>query len=342
MTERRILVILDGAAEPVWPWASTLEEAHVPALDALCARGAVARVVTTPAGLAPGSETGIPTLLGAPPAEPVARGAVEAAAAGVEAPPGTAAWRVDLHHPDGRRALTAEALLLRAELRSALPHHDVTHLRGHRYLAVGARRPVLEVLGGVAVHVWEDGVVPERVLDHRTVIVAAPGAAAGCGRLMGARVVMSPGATGDVGSDLVAKTRAALAALREPDVRTVVVHVGGADEAAHHQDRLGKRAMIEAADADVVGPLARAAREAGAVIAVTSDHATCVETGRHDAEPVPLVVAGPGVAPSGPVRLHERLVARGPVWDAPFAPLRLRREPRPQAGGLAGPHRDRA
>jgi 2,3-bisphosphoglycerate-independent phosphoglycerate mutase len=341
MTERRILVILDGAAEPVWPWASTLEEAHVPALDALCARGAVARVVTTPAGLTPGSETGIPTLLGAPPAAPVARGAVEAAAAGVEAPPG-AAWRVDLHHRDGRRALTAEALLLRGELRSALPHHDVMHLRGHRYLAVGARRPVLETLGGLAVDVWEDGAVPERVLDDRTVIVAAPGAAAGCGRLMGARVVTPPGATGDVGSDLVAKTRAALAALREPQVETVVVHVGGADEAAHHQDRLGKRAMLEAADADVIGPLARAAREAGAVIAVTSDHATCVETGRHDPEPVPLVVAGPGVAPSGALRLSERLVARAQVWDAPFAPLRLRRGPRPPAGGLAGPQRDRA
>jgi len=35
---------------------------------------------------------------------------------------------------------------------------------------------------------------------------------------------------------------------------------------------------------------------------------------------VPLVVAGRGVAPSGAVRLHERLVARGPVWDGPFAP----------------------
>jgi 2,3-bisphosphoglycerate-independent phosphoglycerate mutase len=78
--------------------------------------------------------------------------------------------------------------------------------------------------------------------------------------------------------------------------------------------------MLEAADTDVIGPLARAVDAAGGVIAVTSDHATCVETGRHHGDPVPLVVAGRGVTRSGAVRLHERLVARARVWDAPFAP----------------------
>ena len=314
----RILVILDGAAEPVWPWPSTLEEARMPALDVLCDRGAVARVATTPEGLHPGSEVGIPTLLGAPPAAPVDRGLVEAAAAGLDAPDG--AWRVDLHHADGRRAVTAEALLLALDLAGALPGHDVHHLKGHRFLALGPARPQINAVGSLDVRVWDDGATLAPVLDARTVVVAAPGAAAGCGRLLGATVVTPRGATGDVGSDLAAKAGAALHALRD-GAETVVGHVGGADEAAHHRDRVGKRAMLEAADADVIGPLARAAAAYGGVIAVTSDHATCVETGRHHGDPVPAVIAGSGVAPAGAVRLHERLVARAPVWDGPFALL---------------------
>jgi 2,3-bisphosphoglycerate-independent phosphoglycerate mutase len=313
----RVLVILDGAAEPVWPWPSTLEEAHTPALDALCFRGAVARVATTPHGLPPGSEVGIPTLLGARLCGPPGRGAIEAAAACVALPDGALGHRLDLHHDDGRRAVTAEALLLRHDLAAALPDHDVQHLKGHRFLAVGTARPRIRRLAALAVHVWDDGEELAPLLDERTTVVAAPGAAAGCGRLLGARVVTPAGATGDVGSDLYAKTRAALVALPRSD--TVVVHVGGADEAAHHRDRLGKRALLEAADADVLRPLARAVADARGVLAVTSDHATCVETGRHHAEPVPIVVAGPGVTPAGAVRLHERLVARAPVWDGPFA-----------------------
>jgi 2,3-bisphosphoglycerate-independent phosphoglycerate mutase len=314
----RILIILDGAAEPVWPWPSTLEEARMPALDVLCDRGAVARVATTPEGLQPGSEVGIPTLLGAPPAAPVDRGLVEAAAAGHDVPAGASAWRVDLHHHDGRRAVTAEALLLAPDVARALPDHDVHHLKGHRFLAIGAARPELHGVGAMRAFVWPDGVVPATVLDGTTTVIAAPGAASGCARLLGARVVNPKGASGDVGSDLAAKAGAALHALRE-GARTVVVHVGGADEAAHHRDRLGKRAMLEAADADVIGPLSRAAAAYGATIAVTSDHATCVETGRHHGDPVPAVLAGPGVAAGGAVRLHERLVARAPVWDGPFA-----------------------
>jgi 2,3-bisphosphoglycerate-independent phosphoglycerate mutase len=316
----RLLVVLDGAAEPIWPWPSTLEAAQMPALDALCDRGAVARVATTPAGLAPGSEVGIPTLLGARLGGGPGRGPIEAAAADVAVPDGAGVWRVDVHHHDGRRAVTAEALLVARDLQAALPDHVVRHLKGHRFLAVGARRPEVEVVASLVTDVWPDGEPLAPVLDRRTVVVAAPGAAAGCGRLLGAAVVTPAGATGDVGSDLWAKTRAALAALRA-GAETVVVHVGGADEAAHHRDKLGKRAMLEAADADVIRPLARAAADAGGAIAVTSDHATCVETGRHHADPVPVVVAAPAVAPAGAVRLHERLVERAAVWDAPFAPL---------------------
>src|SRR3954449_10481600 len=45
-----------------------------------------------------------------------------------------------------------------------------------------------------------------RVLDDTPVVVAARGAAAGCARLLGAALVVPPGATGDVDSDLHAQT----------------------------------------------------------------------------------------------------------------------------------------
>jgi 2,3-bisphosphoglycerate-independent phosphoglycerate mutase len=319
VTAPRALIILDGAAEPVWPWPSTLEVARTPALDALCERGAVTRLATTPDGLAPGSEVGIPTLLGAPPRGPVGRGRVEAAAAGFHVPEDAEAWRIDLHHSDGGRAVAAETRLLLPVLQRSLPEHEVHHLRGHRALAIGARRPAIRHVASLDAHVWEAGEVPAPVLDERTIVIAARGAASGCARLMGARVVIPDGATGDVGSDLRAKTTAALAALRSGTADTVVVHVGGIDEAAHFRDREGKAAMVEAADEDVVAPLARALREAGGLLAVTSDHATCVETGRHGGEPVPAVLAGPRVAALGPSRLHERAVTGRPALASPWA-----------------------
>ena len=167
----------------------------MPALDALCDRGAVARVATTPDGLRPGSEVGIPTLLGAAPTSPVDRGRVEAAAAEIDVPPGAGVWRIDLHHADGGRSISAEAMLLAPDLAARLPDHEVVHLKGHRFLAVGRRRPEIRRLAMMSTHIWDDGQELTPVLDRSTVVIAARGAAAGCRRLLGAEVVTPIGAT---------------------------------------------------------------------------------------------------------------------------------------------------
>jgi 2,3-bisphosphoglycerate-independent phosphoglycerate mutase len=314
---RRVLVVLDGAPEPPADGPTSLEAAVTPALDALCARGVVGRLRTTPAGLAPGSETGLPTLLGTPPAAPVARGPIEAAAAGVRVPPGQRAWRLDLRGPDGRRATGREVSVLLPVLRAHLPGHAVLALRGHRVLALGARRPAVCRCAGLHVAVWPDGAELAPVLDERTTLVCGPGAAAGVGRLLGARVAVPAGATGDVDTDLDAKALAAAAALRAG--QDVVVHVGGPDEAAHRGDPAGKRAALERIDGRLVAPLAAVARDEGALLAVTADHGTCPRTGAHDAQPVPVVVAGPGVPAVGGRRLCERAVERLPVEESPWA-----------------------
>ena len=75
-----VLVISDGAAQPLRPGAPTaLAASRTPVLDALAASGEVARVAVTPAAVPPGSEAGVPALLGHPPARAFGRGRIDAA-----------------------------------------------------------------------------------------------------------------------------------------------------------------------------------------------------------------------------------------------------------------------
>jgi len=303
----RILVILDGAPEPLRSGPTALERAATPALDALCAHGTVGRLATTPPDHVPGSETGIPALLGGLPPGQAGRGPIEAAAAGIALAPGEAAWRLDLYRADSRRATGAQGREALAPLRAALPHHRVVALRGHRLLAIGTQRPELRGCGGLTVRVWPGGERLRPSLTRPTTMVCGPGAAGGIGRLLGARVVVPAGTTGDVDSDLGAKAAAACRALELGD--DVVVHVGAADEAAHRREPEAKRRALEEADARLLAPLRLAAQRAGATLTVTADHGTCPRTGRHDSEPVPYVCAGPDTPALGPGRLTERAVA---------------------------------
>ena len=85
-----VLVIPDGAAQPLRRGEPTaLGAARTPVLDALSATGEVARVAVTPAGVAAGSEAGVPALLGHPPARALGRGWIDAAGYGV---PCRGAW----------------------------------------------------------------------------------------------------------------------------------------------------------------------------------------------------------------------------------------------------------
>jgi 2,3-bisphosphoglycerate-independent phosphoglycerate mutase len=148
---------------------------------------------------------------------------------------------------------------------------------------------------------------------------ALEAAAAGCARLMGARVVTPNGATGDVDTDLGAKAEAALAAIAGGAAR-VAVHVGAPDEAAHAGDAAAKVAALERIDRELIAPLVAAVARAGGRVAVCPDHGCDPAGGRHDAAPVPAVVAGAGVAAAGPDAFSERAVAElpaeAPSWAA--------------------------
>jgi 2,3-bisphosphoglycerate-independent phosphoglycerate mutase len=248
-----VLLILDGATDPA---PSTLDQAHTPALDRLVTEGETEWLELLDPGVPVGSETAIASLLGWRPNGPVDRALVEAAARGLEPAAGELVWRVDLHG-------------------------------GHRLLLF-AVPPLPEIEARVPVRVWPDGSRPPRMLDHATVVIGAAGAATGLAALMGARAAVPPGATGKPGSDLAGKRRAALEAIREGAER-VVVHVGGADEAAHARDRAAKVAVLEAADRELTGPLAEAVQAIEGALRVCADHGCDPATGEHLGGPVPCV-----------------------------------------------------
>jgi 2,3-bisphosphoglycerate-independent phosphoglycerate mutase len=253
-----VLVILDGASEACDAPKPTLEEARTPALDALRASGRYDWIALLPPEVPVGSETAIAALLGWIPDGPVDRGAVEAAARGMLLAPGEHAWRVDV----GSR-----------------PHR-------HKLVIVANEEP--RIGGEVPVHIWPQGAIPPKILDESTVVIGAVGAATGLGGLMGAKVVIPPGATGRPDSDLSAKRVAAEAAIAD-GVSHVVVHVGGPDEASHDRDRAAKIATIEAADRELIGPLYEAVAAAGGSLKVCPDHGCDPATGMHVAGPVPTV-----------------------------------------------------
>jgi 2,3-bisphosphoglycerate-independent phosphoglycerate mutase len=306
-----VLVIPDGAAQPAHPGTPTaLEAAWTPVLDELAAEGTVVRVATTPAGLPAGSETGIPALLGAVPVARVGRGRVDAAAHGIEVPDGLIPWRADLLYANGRRASVRQV----RDVCAHLPERAFS-TGGHRLVLLAPTRPADRRLLGLRLRVWDDGASLEGPLPYPTTIVCARGAAAGCGRLLGADVVVPPRATGDVDTDLGAKAAAALAAVDGGSAH-VVVHVGGPDEAAHRRRQDAVVDVLERLDAELLAPLRDAVGMHGGRLAVCPDHGTDPETGRHLAAPVPAVVWGSGVAAHGPGRMDEHAAAGAAVVAA--------------------------
>jgi 2,3-bisphosphoglycerate-independent phosphoglycerate mutase len=302
-----VLVIPDGAAQPLRSGVPTaLAAARTPVLDALAATGDVCRVAVTPADVSPGSEAGVPALLGHPPARALGRGWIDAAGYGVPLPKDMVPWRADVLRDDGSRAPAGMARMLAAALGGVWTH-------GHRlvlFAPVGSAPA-----GGAGVRVWADGAALPRALDETTVMVAARGAAAGCARLLGAALVVPPGATGDVDTDLHAKARAAIDAI-ERGARRVVVHVGAPDEAAHRRDATVKAQALEALDAALLAPLSDAVARAGGTLAICPDHGTDPLDGTHDAGAVPALRWGRGIEPAGPGRMTEAHSAGAPVRPA--------------------------
>lgn len=104
----------------------------------------------------------------------------------------------------------------------------------------------------------------------------------GIARLLGMTVIHVSGATGDVDTDLIEKTKAAL--YEAKTYPFVLLHINGADEAAHRRNSVEKREFLQKVDDMVLAMLLRSGHE----INVVADHGTNPVTGQHIGDAQPL------------------------------------------------------
>ena len=328
-----VLVILDGASEP---WRdrvpTSLELARTPALDRLAREGELTRLRTVARGLPPGSEAAIPALLGWTPPAPVDRGALEAAAHGIEVGEGERAWRIDVlpgaalapaaRRASGRRSPPRGQGRARGRRGARCAREAARHRardapssrRGLASCACAQARPATPCTSSAATGSCSPG--RRRCPPPRAGPACASGRRGSSRPPSSARTPCSsaPAArpSGRRGSWAPRRSsrpaRPGCRAATSPRRRTrrsgrssrgaarVVVHVGGPDAAAHARDRAAKVAAIERADRDLIGPLAEAVRRAGGTLTVCPDHGCDPATGEHDAAAVPCVAWAPADA----------------------------------------------
>jgi len=136
-------------------------------------------------------------------------------------------------------------------------------------------------------------------------VISAATLISGIGRVVGLEHIPVPGTTGSVDSDLDAKVKAAIAELGRKDF--VLMNIKGADEAGHDGKGIQKRDFIEVIDA-ALAPLLDLQ---DTLLVVCADHSTPCSIKDHSADPVPVVIRGPGVRVDRTVRFDEVSCAEG-------------------------------
>ena len=129
----------------------------------------------------------------------------------------------------------------------------------------------------------------------------------GVAAYVGMNVLPVKGATGKADTDVMAKGKAALDALKRYDF--VFLHVKGADNCGHDGKFKEKVRMIEKIDG-MIGLLMKGVGK-DAYIAVTADHTTSCVKMRHSHEPTPFALWGPFVRNDGTRSYDELECAKG-------------------------------
>ncbi|MEI8071313.1 MAG: cofactor-independent phosphoglycerate mutase [Planctomycetota bacterium] len=126
----------------------------------------------------------------------------------------------------------------------------------------------------------------------------------GLAALAGWKRLEVAGATGYLDTDYAAKGAAAIAEFATTDL--VCVHIEAPDEASHEGNASEKVKAIEQIDALIVQPIANfLATQGDHRILVCPDHPTFLSTKTHSRGPVPFLIAGTGIAPSGQLSYDE-------------------------------------
>ncbi|MDC0935628.1 cofactor-independent phosphoglycerate mutase [Pirellulales bacterium] len=118
----------------------------------------------------------------------------------------------------------------------------------------------------------------------------------GLAALVGWDRIEVPGATGYTDTDYAGKGSYAVEALDRYDL--VCVHIEAPDEASHEGDVAAKVKALEEIDRHVVAPVVEALQSRDRWrIMISPDHPTFLATKTHTHGPVPVAIAGSGIAP---------------------------------------------
>ncbi|MCK4319245.1 2,3-bisphosphoglycerate-independent phosphoglycerate mutase [Candidatus Micrarchaeota archaeon] len=129
----------------------------------------------------------------------------------------------------------------------------------------------------------------EKRYGIKTACIAGGALYKGIAKYVGMDVVNVKEATGTAKTDLKAKGRAAVKALKNHDF--VFLHVKATDSFSHDGDWNGKKKMIERVDKELIPLL----RKTGEVIVVTGDHTTPCKRRNHSGHEVPVLFWGKDV-----------------------------------------------
>lgn len=117
--------------------------------------------------------------------------------------------------------------------------------------------------------------------------VAAAGVVKGAARALGMKLICPRGATGETDTDLFAKLAAAEQA-EEAGESFCLLHVGGADEAAHRKDAREKAEFLRRVERELLPGLFVPGRR----VLLCADHGSSPGTGAHLSTPQPFVLFG--------------------------------------------------
>ncbi len=315
---KALYVICDGMADrPVRELGmrTPLQVAETPNMDRLAREGVTGIADPVAPGIPPGSDTANMALLGYDPYEHyTGRGGLEALGIGLELGPRDVAFRCNFATVDeggvvlDRRAgriSTEHARTLAEAIRGALEEAGAELGVEAEFVPTVQHRAVLVLRGEGLSRAVSDTDPKENGKPMRECVPLVRGVC----KAAGMEVLDVPGATGSYDTDLHAKFSHAVRAL-EGGADLALVHVKATDVASHDHKAGMKVKMIERIDEALGEALSELDLSEEAYVLLTADHTTSLRTGKHEGDPVPVVLAGPEVRPDG-VGAYDELSCAG-------------------------------
>ena len=220
--------------------------------------------------------------------------------------------RPDDPHDEAAIQTAAALAIFEHEARQVLKRHPVNKTREKNGLL-----PANIVLTRGAGKIHRLISLEEAGLPLRLTCIGGDRTVLGLANWLGGNVVTDKRMTANLDTDLALKFEKAIEALKSSDL--VVLHIKGADIAAHDQRPDLKVEFLERIDGELGRALERI--EQPFRVAVASDHATLSESGQHAADSLPILIWGEGIEPDEIKVYDEQAVAGGALQRIPLQTL---------------------